>query len=218
MKPFESGDTRAKWVVITFGILAALNVIAIISGFAEVGLIQRVIDGEMITEAEALANDNRQALIGFAQTALYLVTAIAFLVWIHRAYRNLSPLRSQGLRFSPGWAVGWFFVPIFSLFRPFQVASEIWKASDPDTDTEDVTAWKTAASSPIIGWWWAFFLISNFVGNITMRLAFQSEELTELLASSYAYIVSDGIDIIGLLITISLVRQINQRQEMTHAR
>ena len=210
---FESGHTRAQWVVITFGIVIALSIIAIVSDFAEVGLIQKAIRGETITLAEALANDDRQALIGFAQLALFAISGIAFFMWIHRVHRNLPSLHVLGLRFSPGWAVGWFFVPIFSLFRPFQVVSEIWKASDPSIHKEDGTVWKNAASSPIIGWWWAFFLISNFVSYIATRLGFQGEELADLLAGSYAYIASECIDIVGLVIAISLVMAIDQRQE-----
>jgi hypothetical protein len=62
-----------------------------------------------------------------------LATAIAFLMWIHRVSKNLYPLGAVGQRFSPGWAVGWWFVPVMFFFRPYQVMGEIWRGSSPDS-------------------------------------------------------------------------------------
>ena len=31
--------------------------------------------------------------------------------------------------FTPGWSVGWFFVPIMNPWKPFQAMREIWQAS-----------------------------------------------------------------------------------------
>jgi len=210
---FKSINKRTKWVFWIFITLIILNIGALISGYAQAELLNRAISGETITWAEATSNDNRQALIGFAQFALYIAAGVAFLIWIHRAHRNLPSLHAADLRFTPGWAVGWFFIPIMNLFRPYQVASEIWKASDPKVDTTDGTSWKSVATSPIVGWWWAFFLISNFVANIALRTVFSGEELSDWLTSTYAYMVSDAIDVVGILITILMVRRISQFQE-----
>jgi Na+/proline symporter len=105
------------------------------------------------------------------------------------------------------------FVPIMFLFRPYQVVSEIWKVSDPKVDLIDGAAWKNAKTSSIVGWWWAFFLISNFLGQIVFRMTLGAEEPPELLASTYTYMVSDSIDVVGMLITILMVRRISQFQE-----
>jgi hypothetical protein len=64
----------------------------------------------------------------------------------------------------------------------------------------------------IIKWWWAFFLISNFLGNLAFKFLLQTDALT----STYAYMVSDAIDVIGLFVTIIMVRQISQSQEMRY--
>jgi len=210
---FESINKRTKWVFWIFIALMILNIIAVLSGYAQAELLNRAISGGIVTESEAMSNDTREALIGFAQFALYVAAGVAFLMWIHRAHRNLPSLGATDLRFTPRWAVGWFFVPIMSLFRPYQVTSEIWKASDPEVNITDGTAWKSAATSPIVGWWWALFLISNFVANIALRTVFIGEELSDLLASTYAYMVSDAIDVVGILITILMVRRIGQFQE-----
>ena len=38
-----------------------------------------------------------------AQLGSFFITALFFLLWTHRAYRNLSFLSDRDLRFSPGW-------------------------------------------------------------------------------------------------------------------
>lgn len=210
---FQSINKRTKWVFWIFIALMILNIIAVLSGYAEAELLNRAISGGIVTEAEAMSNDTRQALIGFVQFALYVAAGVAFLIWIHRAHRNLPSLHAADLRFTPGWAVGWFFVPIMSLFRPYQVASEIWKASDPNVDTIDNTSWKNVATSPIVGWWWAFFLITSYLGLFAARAILSGEELSDLLTATYAYMVSDAIDIVGIIITILMVRKISQFQE-----
>jgi len=214
---FKSLNTRTQWVCWIFGILMFVDLIAVLSGFAQAELLNRAIAGETITWSEATANDIRYAAIGFAQTVLFIAEAIAFLMWVHRAHKNLSSLGATDLRFTPGWAVGWFFIPIMNLFRPYQAVAEISKASDPKVDTTEGTSWKSVAALPLVGWWWAFFLISNFAANIAMRAALStsySTELSDLLFATHAYLVSDAIDILYLFIAILMVRRISQFQEM----
>jgi len=210
---FDPINRRTQLLLCLLVILIVLDVAAVFSDLAQAELINRAIMGQAVTEAEAAANDNRQAAIGAGQTALYIAYLVVFLMWIYRANKNLRSLRAAGLSFTPGWAVGWFFVPVMNLFRPYQVVSEIWKASDPKVDMTDDTSWKAVATAPIVGCWWALFLISTFVANIALRLAFGGMELTDLLYSTYAYTVSDGIDIVYLVTTIFMVWWIGQFQE-----
>jgi hypothetical protein len=210
---FEPLNKRTQLLFWILVILMVLDIVAVFSDFAQVELINRVIRGEAVTESEAIANDARQAAIGFGQTALYIACFVVLLMWIYRATKNLRSLRAAGLSFTPGWAVGWFFVPFMNLFRPYQVVSEIWKASDPKVGTADDTSWKATTTSPIVGCWWALFLISNFIANIALRTVFSGIELSDLLNSTYAYMVSDGIDVIYVLTAIFMVRRISQFQE-----
>ena len=86
------------------------------------------------------------------------------------------------------------------------MVSEIWKASSAETNTYDTTAWKNVSTSPIIGFWWAFYLITNFIAQFVIRVTIGAEELSELLLSTYAYMFSNIIDIAGILITIIMIR------------
>jgi hypothetical protein len=210
---FESINKRTQvlfWILV---LLMVLDIIAVFSDLAQAELINRVIRGEDVTESELIANDNRQAAISFPLTVLYIVYLVVFFMWIYRANKNLRSLRAAGLRFTPGWSVGWFFVPFMNLFRPYQVVSEIWKASTPKVNIADDTSWKSVVTPPIVGCWWALFLISAFIARIAIQSIFSGIELSDLLDSTYAYMVSEAIDVVYALTTIFMVRRISQFQE-----
>jgi len=92
-----------------------------------------------------------------------LVVAFLVLKWIYRVSRNAHSV-ANGLTVSPPWAVGWFFVPVAFLWKPFQGLREAWQASS------DAANWKTVPTPSILRWWWAFFLVSNFLGQASFRL------------------------------------------------
>ena len=79
---FVSGSSRATTTVILLGITVGLDLVAVGSDLAEIGLLSRVEAGAVVTMAEAEANDDRQAAIGLLQTAVLIATAIAFLMWL----------------------------------------------------------------------------------------------------------------------------------------
>ncbi len=215
--PFASGHSRAQWVKILLLVGVVLDLIAIVSGYFQIDLLSKVMAGQTITEAEAAANDSRQQIIGILQVLAFLTTTIFFLMWFHRAHRNLPALGAHNLRFSPGWAVGYCFIPIVSLYRPYQVAEEIWKASDPNLTDE--SSWQTANTSPLLGWWWGLFLISGFVGNVVVRMTLRGgQTVSDLLTMSWGIVTSDGLSIVAAILAIFVVKGIDTRQEEKNKR
>lgn len=210
--PFASGHSRTQWVSISLALVVVLDIMAVISDYMQVQLVERAISGQTITMAEALANDSRQADIGTWQLVLFIITAILFLRWIYRAHRNLPSLGASGLKYSPGWAVGGFFIPIWNLFRPFQVTTEIWKASEPTSDTSDELAWQNAPTSPLIASWWILWLVSGFVGNILLQVSLSAETLSEIHTMSWLTLAMDSIEIPAAILAILVVRNIDLRQ------
>ena len=86
-----------------------------------------------MTPAAGQANDVRHYIIAGLSIPAAITSLISLLVWIYAAHANLPALRGTNLEFSDGWAVGWFFVPIANLVKPYQVVREIWRSSDPGT-------------------------------------------------------------------------------------
>jgi hypothetical protein len=73
-------------------------------------------------------------VLGLATVAVYIATAVAFLMWLYRASNNVAAF-GQRTQHSSGWAVGSFFVPIMNLFVPYQATKDIWQKSEPDAQS-----------------------------------------------------------------------------------
>ncbi len=56
-------------------------------------------------------------------------SAIPILAWIFRAHKNLHEAGLSDLAFTPSWAAGWFFMPIFCLWQPFLAVQALWQRS-----------------------------------------------------------------------------------------
>lgn len=96
---------------------------------------------------------------------IYVGSVIAVGMWIHRAHANLHEAYIPGLEFSPGWAVGWYFIPIAFLFKPFQAMRELWNASLQ-------TSSNFSAPAPgNLSTWWGLWIISNILANVSTRIS-----------------------------------------------
>ena len=84
--------------------------------------------------------------------------------WIYRASANAHAIDSR-LAISPGWAVGWYFVPIMSLFRPFQAMKEIWFASHRSGGGHEQRA------PAILSIWWTLWIVCNAIGTASFRMS-----------------------------------------------
>ena len=111
-----------------------------------------------------------------AWIALLILGIVLFCVWVRRANMNAEDLVPSGLEFTPGWAVGWFFVPFANLYKPYQVVAEIYRASNPDSDPD---YWKISEVPSFIPLWWVSYIAFNVVRNVNSRIpAGQGEGLT----------------------------------------
>tara|TARA_Y100000817_G_C16666942_1_gene459721 strand:+ start:56 stop:685 length:630 start_codon:yes stop_codon:yes gene_type:complete len=83
-----------------------------------------------------------------------IILIITFLMWIHRAYSNLPILGKYSPKTTPGWAVGWWFIPFANLFKTFGVMKELYILTGEDG---------AKISTNILGLWWAFWIFSIFI-------------------------------------------------------
>ena len=159
-----TGLTKCLHILLFLGIV--LSAVAFCSSWLQLDLLSAIKKGLYPSIAEVESNETRQRIIGIVWVVSYLITDIVFFVWIYRANYNARKLGVEGMKFTPAWSVGWFFVPIASLWKPFQAMNEIWKASKYSSPE-----WKNQPTDPIVGWWWASWLIFFFIGNVLLQMA-----------------------------------------------
>ncbi len=211
---------RKRGGIVSFLLVAILVVTppAVISNIMLLRYLQDIAAGGPVDEARAEFIDTVQAILGLAQLVLFVSCAIAFLMWIHRAHKNLKAAGIVGLEYTPGWAVGGFFVPFLNLVRPFQVMKEIWAGSEYLSADPRPKIWRSVPPSPLVGWWWALFLVTSFLGNASGRLMLRADELGELIAAGWVTLFSDLADIPSSILAILVVRRVTGFQEDARTR
>jgi hypothetical protein len=200
---YEPLDGRQQAVEVVFIALVAISIVACVFDILEVQLMDRIVTGDTVTEAEAAANDNRQGIIGVIQFAAYVAGAIVFIRWLRAAYRNSDVIAPGARRYGHGWAIGSWFVPFLNLWRPKQIVNDVWRAGGHDAND-------TEPGGLLVAWWTAFIL-SGWAANIALRGVFDDQTPEDLRDSSIALAISDGIDIFGAILAIFVVRAATDR-------
>jgi hypothetical protein len=211
--PFVSPEAAGRWTKRLLLATLILAGVAVVSGLLQVELLSRMARGTGFTMEEAALNDSRQRLIGGLQSLLWIGTSISFLIWFHRMHKNLPSLGQKRLIFTPGWAVGFFFVPFHNFVLPFQAMREICQGSDPERFKPAVSL--GGSSNPdrpgtplLIHFWWALFHLTNITLVIAERdfiLAPAAPTLPELQAHSALAVAADLFLIASALVTVRLV-------------
>lgn len=207
---FKDPTVLTLWTKWLLYFQLAITVIAIISGSAEYQLLQDFKEGtytsQELATADAAANDARQGFIGILQFIIYVISGVLILKWIHRANYNARELGASGMMFTPGWSVGWYFIPVLSLWKPYQAMKEIWQASHSPQN------WNAQTVAPILQWWWAFWIISNLSSNASFRLTLKAKELEEALVANVITQLSDAATIPLIIIFLPIVTRLYKAQ------
>jgi hypothetical protein len=150
-------------------------------------------------------------LIGVACMTMVanIVGIVLYCVWAYRANKNARALGAQGMQFTPGWMVGWYFIPFMNLFKPYQAIKETYQASDPDADAH---SWPQPATPALLGVWWAMWLASNVLGQAEFRMSL-SDDPNIAGASRWVSIVSSVVGLIAAVLVFKVIRTIHHRQE-----
>ena len=199
-----SERARASWVRGLLIAWIAVSAIAIVSGIGQYNLLDRAASGARITQAEVAANDARQGMITLLQVLVFWTTAICWLVWLHRAYSNLGLMGTRKSDYTPGWAIGWWYIPIMNLFRPYQVTKELWLRSAKRNVLDSI---KEFAAPGVVMWWWAVYIISAFLALALRRQPGQS--IDELQGVALMTLFLDGLGIVSALLALTVVSGID---------
>ena len=203
----HSGLTKALLVLLYIGIaLIALNVLDSIMSYNLYSSAQYI----DISDEQIMGNDNRTLLIAVVAMLVNIATIVVFLIWINRANKNSRALGAQNMQFTPGWCVGWWFIPIASLWKPYQAVREIWKTS------KKIDNWQTQENSTI-ALWWTLWIISGIVSQIITQWSSSiyydyDATLIDYQNIELAWIFTSIFDIALSIIFIKIIREICNRQ------
>ncbi|MCW3101902.1 MAG: hypothetical protein JWO09_342 [Bacteroidetes bacterium] len=206
MAPIKNNLPRANAARIIFYLLTGMSIILLFSNILQYQLLSDVKNGIAVSHEAAAANDLRQVIISAINILLLLASTILFLVWTYRAYDNLYILKKDEMSTTPGWAVGYWFVPVLSLFKPYLIMKEIWDETKtyPMDKNEK---WDTSGGG-IVGLWWTCSLLSVFSSYFVAFIFTDKTSLDGLLNLTFASICSNIVLIIAKVVTLVMLNKI----------
>lgn len=140
--------------------------------------------------------------VAIVQIVTYIIGAVIFILWFHRAYGNLRALGVSRLRHGHGWAIGGWFVPIANAFIPKQIANDVWRAGDHGSRV-----------SPIVHWWWAAWLIAGSVARVSVGLMDGADNLSDFHTAVIVDVLAQVLGVLSALAAIAVVKGATRRLE-----
>lgn len=209
----RSAGKLGTGLVVLLGLNVVMAAVMVVLRLSEIGLLQRIGRGELVSAGEAGRSDQRVETITIIGLVVLLVTGILWLVWQHRSQADLHAARVRELEYTPGWAVGWWLIPFANFVKPFQTVRELWKASAADQRWRQVRTW------PLIGWWWAGWIGGAILDRVAAySLNEDQPTLDGLVASSRLFLASEVVTIVTGIFALVIVRSVIERQDGLLAR
>ena len=123
--------------------------------------------------------------------------SILFVVWFRRARINAERLDYRQRR-ARGWTFWGWIIPIVSLWFPFQIMGDIWRAGLPPQQRRK-TAWLPAV-------WWTCWLLSGFSFGVR-KMSANPGTVPHIAAStqtaSLCFLAIAGLTLIAIIRTVS---------------
>lgn len=204
-----AGLARAWTVVMAVTVLIELVIVA--SAGMKLSLLERMkVDSEGgASLSELAAMDESSLWIDVTYALVAVASVVIFCMIMVRSNRNASSFNTKVMHFTPGWAAGYFFVPVLALWKPYQAMREIWQASSPIRYDLDFPG--------LIPLWWAAFLAHSFAGQLLGRLTLRAKGLEGLHTTTWVEIISSVATIIAAVLSTLLVRALAVRQDQRPA-
>tara|TARA_Y100001970_G_scaffold198003_1_gene240901 strand:- start:454 stop:1068 length:615 start_codon:yes stop_codon:yes gene_type:complete len=186
----------------------------IISNIMQINLVNdyifRNLYSDDVYQVLAEKNDSRVAIVSglygiFLMSSFFIIGRWLF---VSSKINHLSHVKN--LIISPGWAVGWYFVPFANFVMPYRSLKETFKAS---FNTED---WESIEVPHDFPTWWTTWIIGNILNNASLRLKLnlgESTSLTQLNQIEYLDICIDLLYIINSFALLRIIEIVSNNQK-----
>ena len=186
------------YVLLVFQIIYLIGEIILINAITQVNL-----DYDKVEGAE-----NLQALIGIPFIIIEVIGFIFGGMWIYRMNYNARCLGAIQMRFTPGWSVGWYFIPLALLWKPYQAMKEIYlKTYNLNTKVSQIN------NTPIFfAFWWTCWIIGSAFDTAGSRLSEEADSLDSFIGLGFTNIVTSIILILNWILFYKIFNYISSMQ------
>jgi Cof subfamily protein (haloacid dehalogenase superfamily) len=205
---YRRGNARYRLVTFVLGIIALIALFAVIQDGLGFGVLEDARIG-LLTADEAISYDAGVAHLATAGLVMSLVAAIAFLAWLSRTVDNIPVLRGGTPSVTPLWSIGWWFVPIANLVKPYQIVREVH---------DRLGAGAESRGDWVIPAWWITFLVGRAVTGIAQLVSQpinpDAPDLGAMARSFSVRGIADSLTFVGALLALAVVLRIQWRVDM----
>ena len=210
---YESLKGLSAAVIAVLWLDVVLQVLYVLASVSVIGYMGDLLSGTVVVNDKSpdfSPAEMVQLIVALLST---LVTfSLYFMIgrWIFRAAWNLRHLGAKRLEYTPGWSVGWYFVPFANLVMPFRAMREIWLAS------HEPTRWRETSVGTLT-LWWTLWLAANILGNISLRMSMGAETLEEMIRAEW---IGVGLCVFSIplsLVFMGIVRRVREAQDRSIA-
>ena len=133
--------------------------------------------------------------------------------WIHRMAANTRFLVGAGkMDYTPGWAVGWFFIPFANLWKPYQAMKEVWVLN------ADGGRGAGPMAGVLLPLWWFLWLAWNAVSNVAGRMSWRATTFEQEDNAALASMTSDAINVPLCVVFLLVVNRLYAAQMRGYSR
>ena len=211
---YRNPGSLARWTQYLLYAQIVITIVAVYVGLLERDLLLAFRDagavGQKILLPRLEESDARVALVGIVQLVIVVVGGFLILRWIHRMNWNARALGAADLEFTPGYAIGWYFVPIMAVFKPYQAMKEIWRASANPAD------WQTQSTPLLLPGWWLLWLVNGALGQFALRLGLKADDIPTYTDYNLVMLAADTAGIPLCMVFLVIVNCVMQMQNATY--
>lgn len=174
----ENLNGAKKLFFIALWIDIAVTVIVVISSMWEIGILKDLKSGQISgvdVPVSVISFWDNFALLMIATT---IGVGLGLVKWLNACYRYAKEAIGATGFANEKWTASAWVIPIFNLFKPYQVISEIYKAGSQNYAGTD--GWKKKNGSGAILTWWIFWAITHFVVWIVSKQVFRRSFKSDL--------------------------------------
>jgi len=153
----------------------------------------RFLDGADVTTDLLVAYDQSTSVVSILSSLSLIAAAVLWVIWQYRVAKQVAGLTRR----SAGWHVGSWFVPIISLWYPYQNISDLWRA------VGRARPWWLIC-------WWLLWIVSNALIQQSTRLYLAAADLEEIRASMWMSNVGAILILAAVPFAYLIIRGITQ--------
>lgn len=196
------------------GVFLAFSAWTLATALPYLRALRQLRDGVSVASSGEFFRLEDTYVLAWTLRALILaLVAVVWLVWFYRSYRNLEALgrsRSHGA----WWAVLGWVLPIVNLFRPRQIAGELWLESRLPDPPPSLLDWHPEPHLPrYINAWWAAYLLGALV--VVLGPGFSGGSTVDAIYDAIRWEIAGVVALMmAAPFAIAVVHAINVRQHL----